>query len=198
MIISFGRDVTMMKHLQTPLFRLKENKWPKDGPWYDKWFWCPAYFLMETTCDIIRVTRCTLWLGDGRARQRARVQRIRIAVGTREDERCEHGPHSSRAVITLAGCVWRAPQQRCWGWLIIIAIRSHLRYVAYVCPTLYRIRRPGSRTICASTALLSCRFYSVIHPLLQRGKERERGKRKREKCACDCMSRKFSIIKFHD
>lgn len=74
--------------------------------------------------------------------------------------------HSSRAVITLAGCARRAPQQWCWGWLIIIAIRSHLRYVAYICPTLYRIRRRGSRTICASTVLPSRRFYSVIHPLL--------------------------------
>jgi len=85
-----------MEHLQSHLFRLKENKWAKDGPWYNKWFSCPAHFLMETTCDIIRVTRCTLWLGDDHVRQRARVQRIRIAVGTREDERSMDHTHLAR------------------------------------------------------------------------------------------------------
>lgn len=90
--------------------------------------------------------------------------------------------HSSRAIITLAGCARRAPQQRCWGWLIIIAIRSHLRYVAYVCPTLYRIRRRGSRTICASTVLPSRRFYSRSYILCYREKDRgETGRRQGER-----------------
>lgn len=130
---------------------------------------------METTCDIIRVTRCTLWLGDGPCATACSCSkdsyRSRDTGGRKEQA---WTTHSSRAIITLAGCEWRAPQQRCWGWLIIIAIRSHLRYVAYVCPTLYRIRHRGSRTICASTVLPSRRFYSVIHPLLQGGREKNR------------------------
>lgn len=55
------------------------------------------HFLTKTTCDIVRVTRCASRTATTVVRQRARVQRIRIAVGTREDERNESMDHTQPA-----------------------------------------------------------------------------------------------------
>lgn len=83
------------------------------------------HFLTKTTCDIVGVTRCVR-----HERQRPCATacscskdsyRSRDTRGRKERAWTTHSP---RAVITLAGCALRAPQQRRWSWLIIIAIRS--------------------------------------------------------------------------
>jgi len=116
-----------MKHLHGRIFSSQENKWVKDmvcGATNDPW--CP------TLSHENHVRYC--WRNQVCASRTATTVRDSVQCSCSKDSyrsrdtrgRKERAwtTHSPRAVITLAGCALRAPQQRRWSWLIIIAIRS--------------------------------------------------------------------------
>lgn len=119
------RDVTVMKHLHGRVFSNQENKWVKDmvcGATNDPW--CPTlshenhvrYCSRNQVCVTNGNDRCATACSCSKDSYRSRDTR-----GRKERAWTTHSP---RAVITLAGCALRAPQQRRWSWLIIIAICS--------------------------------------------------------------------------